>query len=487
MIDGLSSLLWLALGLASIEGVGYSLLVVLLPLHSGFTSLERFSLGFGLGLLALTMWMLTLSFWGIAFGLGWILGPWIVGLGPGLLLNSRRLLWQHDLRWLKTMGWKLLTLGYGTGWTAIERALLALLILTFGFALLRATLYPMWAWDAVTIWGLKAKAFYLGGRIDLAGFEAHNYYPNLVPLGMAYLYLWLGGVIDHLVKALFPLWGGCLVLIFYSLLRRLEVERREALLGSAFLMLNGLTLITHLFIAYADLALTYYTLITAGLLLLWLKEEAPKGSMLLVGIFSGGMLWSKYEGEPLALINFLAAVITLFWLRPPAPGRKLASVAGAGLISLLFFLPWRYFCLIEQMDIGVGHLCGFFPAQLGQGLVFLLKALVWPPYFGILWPVVFLALVWQGRDTLASPGLFLILVTLGNLAAVVLGYALVPASAAEFPWYMLATIDRLLLHVAPASGLLLAVPLTSRMGDIPILAPFNFFPRHCLGQTLKGR
>ena len=408
-----------------------------------------------------------------------------MGLAPTLFLTPRRLLWKHDLRQLWSGVRKLLTLGYGAGWTGIDRALLALLMFTFGFALLRALLYPMWAWDAVTIWGLKAKAFYSSRAIDLTGFEAHNYYPNLVPLAMAYLYFWLGGIIDHLVKALFPFWGGCLILIFYSFLRRLRVERREALLATAFLVLNGPTLITHLFIAYADLALAYYTFIAAGLLFLWLKEETPKGSMILVGIFSGGMLWCKYEGGPLVLINFLAAVITLLWLRPLAQGKKFASLAGAGLLSLLFYLPWRYFCLTQQMHVGAGHLGGFFPTQLWQAVVYLSKSLVWPPYFGLFWPVVMLTLVWSGRTALCSPAMFLGLVTLGNLAAIVLAYTVVPASAAEFPWYMRATIDRLLLHIAPTSGLLLAAPLAS--GGVKIPETFNFLQRGSRKQALKGK
>ena len=77
-----------------------------------------------------------------------------------------------------------------------------------------------------------------------------------------------------------------------------------ALGAAAFLVLNGATFITHLFIAYADLALTYYQLAAAGLLYLWLREEAPAGSGPLIACMFGGMAWSKYEGWPLVLITF---------------------------------------------------------------------------------------------------------------------------------------------------------------------------------------
>ncbi|OPX19457.1 MAG: hypothetical protein BZ151_09165 [Desulfobacca sp. 4484_104] len=484
MIEGLLTGFWLALGLASIELVGYGLLLVWLPRASNFTALERFALGFGLGALVLTLWMLGLTFLNIDFSLPWVLGPWLIILNPGWALGSRRRLWYNDLRQLWSTGRKIVTLGYGCGWTWRERAWLILLVLAFAFALLRATLYPLWSWDAVTTWGLKAKAFYLSRAIDLSRFEAHNYYPNLVPLLMTYIYLWLGGVIDHLVKAIFPLWGGCLVLMFYSFLRRLQVKRPEALLGTAFLVLNGPTLITHFFIAYADLALTYYTLVSAGLLFLWLRGQAPAGSLILVAIFGGGMLWSKYEGWPLVMINFMAAALTLLWLGPSDRGRKFAALAGSSFLTMLFYLPWRYFCLTHQMIVGADHVGGFSPAQFWHAIIYLLQALFWPPYFGLFWPVVILAGVRWSREALYSPGLFLVLVTLGNLAAIVLAYAMVPASVAEFPLYMRATVDRLLLHGVPVSGLLLAAPLAA--WNVSLHNTFNYY-RGCFPrQILKG-
>lgn len=467
MIDGLGNVLWLAVGLASVAVVGYGVLVMLLPWPAGFTSLERAALGFGLGALIITQWMLILTFGRIPFTLVSVAGPWLVAAGSSLGLASRRQLWRTDLRRLGSWCRKAITLGHGSGLTWMERTLLALLLLTFCFALLRATLYPLWAWDAVSTWGLKAKAFYLSRTIDLSRFEAHNYYPNLIPLLMAYLYLWLGGVEDHLVKALFPLWGGCLLLIFYRFLRRSGVGRQGALLGCAFLVLNGATLIVHLFIAYADLALSYYMLAAAGLLWLWLRHEAPDRSLLLIACCSGGMMWSKYEGWPLVLINFMAAAMTLVWLRPPGYRRKFVSLALALSAAFLFYLPWRGFCALHQMGVGADHLGGFYPAQLFQGARYLLQALVWPPYFGVFWPTVGLALFWQGRSLLSSPTLFLGLMTLGNLAAIALAYALVPASAAEFPLYVRNTLDRLLLHVVPAAGLILAHPLAQVWAIFP--------------------
>jgi len=295
----------------------------------------------------------------------------------------------------------------------------------------------------------------------MSRFEAHNYYPNLVPLLMAYLYFWLGSVADSLVKAVFPLWGGVMVVLFFRFFRRLGVARASALGAAAFLVLNGATLMTHLYIAYADLTLTYYQLATAGLIYLWLREEAPAGSGSLIACMTGGMAWSKYEGWPLVLITFLAAGLTLLWLRPPQLFKRMLSLILLGVGGWFFSLPWRFYVSLQAMAAGGDHIGGFFPRQFFLGARLVLQALVWIPYFGLLWPAIGLSFIPAGRSLLRTPMLFLGLLVAGNLAAIALAYAIVPASPAEFPMYVRATVDRLLLHVAPASALILSVPLAS--------------------------
>ena len=60
--------------------------------------------------------------------------------------------------------------------------------------------------------------------------------------------------------------------------------------------------------------------------------------------------------------------------------------------------------------------------------------------------------------------LFLALFVGGNLAAIILAYAVAPTAAAEFPAYVRATLDRLLLHLTPVAALLLALGLKTLRG-----------------------
>ena len=414
-------------------------------------AVERAAFSFGVGALALTFWMLALTWWGTLFGLGKILGP-PLALAAALLLAPRgRRAVREEVQALRVrprvalQGWDWLFLG--------------LLALVFLYALPRAALYPMWAWDAVATWGCKARVFYVSRGLDLTCIEAHNYYPNLVPLLLSYLYFALGQVNDSLAKVIFPLWGALLLGLLYSLAGRLGLSRRRALGLAAFLALNGTVFIVHLYIAYADLPLAFFTLGGAGLLYLWLADAAPRGSLTLSACCLAGMAWCKYEGPPLAATLLLAASLTLAWLRPAHWLRRLGqlSVPLAGLI--LGYLPWRLFIIQQKIEIGADHIQGFYPHQMVQGIYYLLAGLVEPFYFGFLWPALALALILAGKRLWRSPMLFLALFVGGNLLAIILAYAVAPTGAAEFPSYVRATLDRLLLHLTPTAALLLALSL----------------------------
>ncbi|MHB9073282.1 MAG: hypothetical protein ACYC6G_07145 [Desulfobaccales bacterium] len=449
MIETVVNLLRLCLGLGAVFFLGYAMLPLLSPRPRDFTCGERAAFSFGVGALKLTLWMLALTWWGAPFGLGLILGP-PLALAVILLLTPRgRAVVSQDLRefhWApreKLAGWDWLFLG--------------LLGALFIYALLRAVLYPMWAWDAVATWGCKAKIFYTSRGLDLTCIDAHNYYPNLIPLLLSYLYFCLGRVSDALATAVFPLWGALLLTLLYSLARRLGLRRGQALGLTAFLALNGTVFVVHLYIAYADLPLAFYTLGGAGLLYLWLADAAPRGSLTLTACCLAGMAWCKYEGPPLAATLLLAAALTLAWLRPAHWFRRLGclTVPLAGLI--VGYLPWRLFAVQQKIEIGADHIQSFYPHQLVEAVFYLLAGLAEPFYFGLLWPALALALIFAGPRLWRSPRLFLALFLGGNLAAILLAYAVAPTAAAEFPAYVRATLDRLLLHLSPVAALFLAL------------------------------
>ena len=449
MIESALALLRLLLGLGAVGLLGYALMAVLTPVPEEFRWGERAALSFGVGTLVVTLWMLALSWRGLSFNLPLILAPLLVPAAALLLTPRGRAALAADRRALAS-GWR----PHLSGSDWLPAGLLAALVL---FAGLRAVLYPMWAWDAVATWGCKARVFYLSQGLNLTCIDAHNYYPNLLPLLLSYLYFCLGGVNDYLVKILFPLWGVVLLILLYCFASRLGLSRRQALWLTAFFALNGTVFVVHLYIAYADLALTYYTLAAVGLTYLWLKDRAPRGSLALIALSLAAMAWCKYEGPPLAATVLLAAVLSLLRLRPPGWLRQLAQLAVplAGLAAGYF--PWRLFALIHNLEIGADHIQSFYPGQLLEAVSYLLRTLANPYYFGLLWPALLLSLLSSGNRLWRSPRLFIALFLGGNLLAVLLAYAVAPTSAAEFPSYVQATLDRLLLHLTPVAALLLGL------------------------------
>ncbi|OGP72342.1 MAG: hypothetical protein A2Z73_02725 [Deltaproteobacteria bacterium RBG_13_60_28] len=450
MIDGVLILLRLLLGLGAVFLLGYAWFALLAPCPREFRGLERLALSFGIGATLLTLWMLVLTWMGLLFSLPLILVP-PLALG-GLALLAKKIFWREG-RGSETPHSSPEPLP-PTPYRVWDWVFLSLLAALFLFATLRAVLYPMWAWDAIATWGCKAKVFYQSRGLDLTCIDAHNYYPNLVPLLLSYLYFCLGRVNDHLAQGLFPLWGALLLALLYSLLRRLSLSRTQALGITTFFALNGTVFVVHLYIAYADLPLAYFTLAAVGLLYLWLTSRAPRGSLALTACFCAGMAWCKYEGPPLAGTILLAGVLTLAWLRPPDLKARLLSL-GIPLAGLAAgYLPWRLFAAFRHLEVGADHIQNLYPQQFLQAFWYLGGALVDPFYFGLLWPGLALALIFCGKSLWRSPRLFPALFLGGNLLAILVAYGLAPTAAAEFDMYVRATLDRLLLHLTPVAALL---------------------------------
>lgn len=455
MIDLALILCRLLPGLGAVFLLGYGWFALLVPRPPEFLRLEKLALSFGIGATLLTLWMLLLTWLGLKLSLPVILVPLLAVTGAGLLIKK-----------LVGGGGREMTTGVTpalapapepplpTPYRLWDWVFLGLLTALFLYASLRAVLYPMWAWDAIATWGCKAKVFYQSRGLDLTCIEAHNYYPNLLPLLLSYLYFCLGRVNDHLAQGLFPLWGALLLVLLQALLRRCGLSRTQSLGVITFFALNGTVFPVHLYIAYADLPLAYFALAAVGLLYLWFTDRSPRGSLALAACFFAGLAWCKYEGPPLAGTVLLAAVLTLAWLRPPDLKARFLSLSIPLLGLAVGYLPWRIFAALEHLQIGADHIQSLYPQQFLQGTAYLLMALVNPFYFGILWPALILALVFCGRSLWRTPRLFLALFLGGNLLAIVVAYGVAPTAAAEFPGYVRATLDRLLLHITPVAALL---------------------------------
>ncbi len=88
MIDTVIALLRLVLGLGAVFILGYAWLPLLVRRPRDFTLGERAAFSFGIGTLTLTFWMLALTWLGVPFSLGLIVGPPLI-IAAILLLTPR--------------------------------------------------------------------------------------------------------------------------------------------------------------------------------------------------------------------------------------------------------------------------------------------------------------------------------------------------------------------------------------------------------------
>src|SRR3990167_5411547 len=198
---------------------------------------------------------------------------------------------------------------------------------------------PLYEWDALAIWGLKAKVVYFEPVRQAAYFHdaskiySHPDYPLGLPFLTAGLYGLLGGVDEIWGKAMLPCLFFAFVFVLYQGLREC-VDRRVALVlacATAYLP----TVIRWAGAGTADAVLTLYI---AGSLYYWMRwfRRPESSEWLLAAFFSAFGLFTKTEGLATALAIGLAAALA-------APrGRRRVAIYYGGVVALIS-TPWVLF------------------------------------------------------------------------------------------------------------------------------------------------
>ena len=209
-----------------------------------------------------------------------------------------------------------------------ERGAWAALGLLLVAATLRSLIVPEAGWDAYSHWGLRAQAYAVAGAITNAGSE-HEYYPPLVPLLEAWLYLHRGAVLIDLGKTIWALVGSAFAI---CLAWHLRLVLRPAWLGplaATAIVLTTAELIDGFWTGQADLALTAW--LTLATLAVWQSLGSAPGRrraaefgpqpaiadaegsaarqmwLIQASVFSAAAAFSKLEGLP--RIAVLAAAV----------------------------------------------------------------------------------------------------------------------------------------------------------------------------------
>ena len=113
--------------------------------------------------------------------------------------------------------------------------LLFLVLLNVVYAFIGAYFYPLASIDAIGIWLLKAKFFYLSGGFPLEFLKnpvftySHPHYPLLLPFVFSVFYFFLGGMRESFIIFIYPLTFIAILVILYKLLRESGIGQVLAL------------------------------------------------------------------------------------------------------------------------------------------------------------------------------------------------------------------------------------------------------------------
>jgi hypothetical protein len=182
--------------------------------------------------------------------------------------------------------------------------------------------------DAIQIWGAKGYGIAATGFLDEVMSWGTNtvHYPLHVPVLIASFRLFSG---DNLPasKMFFSAYYVAILFLIYHALISLNLRRTIAGLGT---LLVGTTpvIFRHATIGYANLALTYYIVAAALLLIKSFQTSDHRESYslaLLSGIFFGAASWTRAEGLALSLVSIIL-IFSMGYLRHRLTIRQAALV-----------------------------------------------------------------------------------------------------------------------------------------------------------------
>jgi hypothetical protein len=211
---------------------------------------------------------------------------------------------------------------------------------------------PIVEWDAMAIWGIKARAIFATETLrtlDLWG--AYPEYPPLVPVAMAQM--GVGGEI--VVKAIFPIFALCLYGVVYESLILPAWTRWLAPLP----LLCAPQIVEHTQNGYANLALAVYATLAVLLLARWAKEKRDDLAIA-TALASCGLVLVRPDGEVYATYLFLIAWV-IHWRRR-APIHRVAIFLAPFALDAV----WKTFFVLYLHSTS-GSLLGF--ATQGQQFV----------------------------------------------------------------------------------------------------------------------
>jgi len=416
--------------------------------------IERLALGYGIGSGLLAWEMLVFHTAGLSFAVIGLLTP-LLGASALAFLFARRRQPAES-----TSESRLVPASVPL--QRLEWFLISAIVLELSSTFFHAWLLPMEAYDAVSNWGLKAKAIFLEGSIPESFLRNPSYevfhpdYPLLVPLLESYIYRCVADLREASAKLVFPLFlAGCVAVLFATL-RRAGQTRRSCLLFS-FLLVSVPYFSEQATNGYADVVVSFY--FGAGSLYLYRWQTTGRDLFLVLSaLLTACAALTKNEGLVLAGIHIVWLVVVLL-SRSGITYRRMLSSLGLYLCVLVVVLtPWYRFQdslgrrndVINREAITAG-LNWSSLSRLGPILYHLQTQVFGPKNWNLVWILLCAGIVLRRKVLLPSPAVFVLGVVGLALSVYLTVYLITPYGVPPFDvtWHLRTSASRLLLHVLP--------------------------------------
>jgi len=447
----------LLISVAAVTIIGWNCLYLLSFKGERLYPVEGICVSYGLGAGLVTLEMFCFYFFNIKYTIQGILMPWLLLILANLILYIRRDKKSFTSDRVEAKG----------GNRALGYFLIFCLAAEVAFTFFRAMVKPIEAYDAIAIYGIKSKIFYLAGSIpqdyfsSLARAFPHPDYPLNIPLFETYIYIFLGNLNDQLVKIIFPVYYAAILGVFYYAVRRFA-GRTYALIFT-FIMASVSQFSSYAANAYLDLPLTYYYFTSAVLLFSWFRDTRRTSYLVISAFMTALAGWTKNEGLMYCLINFIVVAVFLALNFKKVKKREilLAGLFVLTVIIMLFpFFLVRSAAHLVNTDVESG---GAGPAyiirqfyKLGPILYEFQKEFFGPKKWNILWPMIALTLIFRFRRAFRGIQKYASL----SIAMAVLGYVTVyMVSRLDTSFFVAKTWSRFLIHFMPLAVYWLAMML----------------------------
>jgi hypothetical protein len=413
-----------------IAGIGFAIL-------RGFHFLDKketllaigASYGLGVGLIGMQLYIY--SRFNIPWQREFLFLPWVFLFGIVIIRNRKHI--RIRLPKIPVM-------------SAIEKALLIGILLTFCYVIFEALLRPVVAWDAWSDWLLYSKMFFIDGKINLDTLRyAGSGYPMTISLLGTYIYIFLGHVDDTTVLLISTAFYIFLAIAFFAVLKE-RYGVRYALLFTL-LMVSTQNFVRHggrLEAGMADLPLGYFAFLSVIFLFSYFKQQTVK-TLLLFTVFLSITALIKYEGIPLS--SFIAFCAFIYIIK-----KRFFKHLFILFLWILPFILWqidRRLMGIENTYFSVAHPFEFGTKKSINAFSGTFKELVNIKSWNVLWISYFYTLVVFGIRK--QPELAVLhFIILSQLSLYLIVYNITFGNNPE------SSIERLLMHIAPLAFLCIA-------------------------------